>query len=65
MTVLPGNSDRVPRRMSRAALLDASGRRIMGLRAGANDLSRLPAGVYFYRMTAGGFVKTLRLVLVK
>ncbi len=30
-------------------LLDASGRRVMQLRAGANDLSRLPAGVYFVR----------------
>jgi hypothetical protein len=34
---------------SEFALLDASGRRVLQLRPGANDLSRLPAGVYFLR----------------
>ena len=31
------------------ALLDASGRKVMDLHPGANDVSRLPAGVYFVR----------------
>jgi hypothetical protein len=30
-------------------LLDAAGRRVMELRQGANDVSRLAAGVYFVR----------------
>jgi hypothetical protein len=33
----------------RAELLDISGRRVMDLRPGANDLSRLSSGVYFVR----------------
>ncbi|MBM3330784.1 hypothetical protein FJY68_02895 [candidate division WOR-3 bacterium] len=33
----------------RSELVDASGRRVMQLRTGANDLGRLPAGVYFVR----------------
>jgi hypothetical protein len=61
MTELSDNSDRVPRSMSRAVLLNAAGRRVMQLRSGANDLSRLPAGVYFVRaghdMTAARVVK--------
>lgn len=34
---------------SRAELLDASGRGVMSLRAGANEVSRLAPGVYFIR----------------
>ncbi|MEO0073950.1 MAG: aryl-sulfate sulfotransferase [candidate division WOR-3 bacterium] len=34
-------------------LLDVNGRRVMSLGAGANDLSRLLAGVYFVRSSAG------------
>jgi len=34
---------------SEIVLLDASGRHVLDLRPGANDLSRLPAGVYFVR----------------
>ena len=35
-------------------LLEASGRKVMELRAGPNDVSRLPAGLYFIReLTAG------------
>jgi hypothetical protein len=30
-------------------LLDAAGRKVMGLHAGANDVSRLAPGVYFVR----------------
>jgi hypothetical protein len=35
--------------MSRAALRDASGRTVMALKPGANDVSRLAPGVYFVR----------------
>jgi len=34
------------------SLLDISGRAVMSLRPGPNDVSRLAAGVYFCRMTA-------------
>jgi hypothetical protein len=37
------NLDRVPR----PSLLDASGRRVLSLRPGPNDVSRLAPGVYF------------------
>jgi len=33
--------------MSRAALLDAAGRRVLELRTGANDVRALSPGVYF------------------
>jgi len=45
MTELSGNSDRVPR----PVLLDATGRKVIDLRPGVNDLSGLAAGVYFVR----------------
>jgi len=35
--------------MSRAALLDVAGRKVLDLRPGANDVSRLSPGVYFVR----------------
>jgi photosystem II stability/assembly factor-like uncharacterized protein len=38
----------------RADLLDAAGRRVMRLQAGANDASGLAPGVYFVREAAGG-----------
>jgi hypothetical protein len=44
-------SSRKPRSVS---LLDVGGRKVMGLRPGANDVSRLPPGVYFVRDAAGG-----------
>jgi len=66
MTELPGNSDRVPRLMSRAVLLDASGRRVLQLHAGANNLSRLPAGVYFVKSReSNGTQATHRVLLVR
>lgn len=37
------------RRGGCAALLDAAGRRVLALKAGANDVSRLAPGVYFVR----------------
>lgn len=43
MTELPGNSDRVPR----SSLLDIAGRKVLDLRPGPNDISRLAPGVYF------------------
>ena len=49
--------------MSRAALLDISGRKVMGLRAGPNDVSRLSPGVYFLRPPGGSSVT--KLVLTK
>jgi hypothetical protein len=36
---------------SKIALLDISGRKVLNLKAGANDLRALPAGIYFVRMT--------------
>jgi hypothetical protein len=48
MTELPGNSDRVPR----PVLLDISGRKVLELQPGANDVSHLSPGVYFFRATA-------------
>lgn len=35
------------------ALLDATGRRVLSLHAGANDVSRLAPGVYFVRTGSG------------
>jgi hypothetical protein len=37
------------RGLSRALLLDATGRAVMALKPGPNDVRRLPAGVYFVR----------------
>jgi hypothetical protein len=45
----PGISDRVPR----SALLDATGRRMMDLLPGPNDVRHLTPGVYFVRSTSG------------
>ncbi|MBN2537622.1 exo-alpha-sialidase [candidate division WOR-3 bacterium] len=55
----PAKSDRVPR----PALLDASGRRVMELQPGANDVSRLAPGVYFIR--AGNAPPLRRVLLVR
>ena len=41
------DSGHVP--LSRAALLDVSGRKVMDLHPGANDVSRLAPGIYFVR----------------
>jgi hypothetical protein len=41
--------DRGPRTGDGAELLDVSGRRVLALRPGANDVSRLAPGVYFVR----------------
>jgi hypothetical protein len=45
MTEMPGISDRVPR----PVLLDVSGRKVLDLTPGENDVSRLAPGVYFIR----------------
>ena len=39
--------DRGPKTGDRAELLDASGRKMLDLKTGANDVSRLAPGVYF------------------
>jgi YVTN family beta-propeller protein len=49
MTELPGNSDRVPR----PVLLDISGRKVMDLAPGANDVRALAPGVYFCTLDDG------------
>jgi len=43
MTELPGNSDRVPR----PALVNAAGRKVLGLKPGPSDVRALAPGVYF------------------
>jgi hypothetical protein len=48
---LPG--DRRPGTGDRAALLDISGCRVLDLKPGPNDVSRLSPGVYFVRVTSG------------
>ena len=40
-------------RLAKGELLDISGRRVMELQAGANDVSRLAPGVYFVRSASG------------
>ncbi|MBN2464046.1 T9SS type A sorting domain-containing protein [candidate division WOR-3 bacterium] len=62
MTELPGNSDRVPR----PSLLDISGRKVMDLRSGANDISGIAPGVYFVRDAgcgAGDESRTFKVVI--
>ncbi len=49
MTELPGNSDRVPRPI----LLDITGRKVLDLQPGANDVRALAPGVYFIREGVG------------
>jgi hypothetical protein len=51
--VLFVSDDRRPGTGDRAALLDIAGRRVMRLKAGANDVRHLAPGVYFCRRTAG------------
>jgi hypothetical protein len=41
-------------RMARSELMDASGRRVMVLKTGANDVRQLRAGVYFMRESTDG-----------
>ncbi len=53
-------------KLQAASLLDISGRKVMNLRHGANDVSRLSPGVYFVRVTSpNSKVSCQRLVLVK
>jgi len=46
--------DRGQKTEDRGELLDVSGRKAMSLRPGANDISRLPAGVYFLCLSQAG-----------
>ena len=61
--VLPEASSRKPQATS--WLLDATGRRVLRLRPGANDVSYLAPGVYFVRFTASGAQVTRKLVLTQ
>lgn len=48
------------------SLFDMTGRSVMSLRPGANDLARLPAGVYFVSLDGtNGTNRTYRLLLVR
>jgi hypothetical protein len=58
--VLPAPRHRVA---ASPCLLDACGRRVLDLRPGANDISRLAAGVYFVRAAPGQ--TTRRVVLTR
>jgi hypothetical protein len=49
-------------------LLDATGRRVLGLKSGPDDVSRLAAGVHFVRgegRVAGTEGQTLKIVIQK
>jgi DNA-binding beta-propeller fold protein YncE len=64
MTETAEVSDRVPR----PALLDVSGREVMVLNPGPNDISRLAPGVYFVREEgrgAGGVGRTRKVVIAR
>jgi len=63
MTELPDNSDRVPR----PALLDASGRRVMDLMPGQNDIRHVAPGVYFVKEGGieGASEKVSKLVITR
>jgi len=45
--------DRRPKTGDRAELLDASGRKVLDLTTGANDIGALAPGVYFVRAVSG------------
>jgi hypothetical protein len=57
--------DRGPKTGDRAELLDASGRKVLDIRAGANDVSRLAPGVYFIseRGTKNEEPRTVKIVI--
>jgi hypothetical protein len=57
--------DRGPKTGDRAELLDASGRKVLDLKTGANDVSRLAPGVYFIseRGTKNEEPRTVRIVI--
>ncbi len=57
---LPANGEG---RMARSELMDATGRAVLALRAGANDVSRLPAGIYFIRELPAG--RTRRVIVTR
>ncbi|MCX6843574.1 MAG: hypothetical protein NTX53_14970 [candidate division WOR-3 bacterium] len=59
---LPG--DRRPETEDRAALLDISGRKVLDLHSGANDVRHLSAGVYFVRSLAGSDKTNVKVLLL-
>ncbi len=60
INLTPGDSDR----MADFTLLDATGRQVMALRPGDNDVSGLAAGAYFVQTTAGNRRSTVARVVV-
>ncbi len=56
--------DSRPHSAYRAELIDISGRRVMELQPGANDVSRLAPGVYFVRSADTGKQSVLRRVVI-
>ena len=52
----------IPDRVPRPVLLDATGRMVLDLHPGANNVSRLAPGVYFYRLVAGENTATRKMV---
>ncbi|MBM3332323.1 T9SS type A sorting domain-containing protein [candidate division WOR-3 bacterium] len=61
MTEKFAGSDRVPG----PVLLDASGRKVLDLHLGANDVSRLAPGVYFVRVESSTGCLTTKLAIAK
>jgi hypothetical protein len=60
--VLMLRGDRTQNKGHRAELLDASGRKMMELQPGENNVSRLPAGVYY--VTTGEGTRNSRVVIM-
>jgi hypothetical protein len=56
--------DRGPKTGDRAGLLDVSGRKVMELHAGANDVSRLSPGVYFVHSSLADLPSSIDKVIV-
>ena len=60
--LMPGGADSTQDAVCRAELLDFSGRNVLDLKPGENDVSRLAPGVYFYRLAAGDSTATRKMV---
>jgi hypothetical protein len=63
--VLFVGDDRRPGTGDRAVLLDISGRKMLGLMPGANDVSKLSPGVYFVRETQAQAQAVHKVVLTR
>jgi len=49
----------------RVELLNISGRKVLDLKPGANDIRHLSPGVYFYRLDTPGFTDVKKAVLIR